>query len=149
MAFVQKTLSITVLTASLCSAQVTLSGRFHGLEGKDLDAASVLIKEGAGDQVCARASIRGDGSFDLQTQHSGSLIARFIAPHHRLLEIALLCEPRTHLIANVALSRDAYVHETATIALSHPSSLVSKFAMLHLRSTSFDLPGTSSAFRPG
>ncbi len=135
MGILRRVFCIMFIVASGGFAQVTVSGKFHGLDAVDLDSARVVIKEGAGDVVYSRGVASGDGSFALTSDHAGALILRFSAPHYRPLDIALLCDTSATMRLNVALSRVSHRHETADIAIAHPSSPESRFALLHLNST--------------
>ena len=127
---------VMLVAFTVCTySQTTITGRFVGMKGANIDSAQVSLCDGTMDTTFCSFPISSDGSFAIVTQRVGTLMARFSCPGYRPLKVALLFDRSTTDTVDVTLSPASKPYGEGNIVFHRPMSTLARFALLHRKSS--------------
>jgi thiol-disulfide isomerase/thioredoxin len=116
-------------------SQTALVVRLNGEDGVHFDSTRVLLEDGTGDTTYGRIPVSGEGVFALVIRAAGDYLLQVSSPGFRPLEVALVVSTPVKDTMEVMLTPVSQPSRESRIAFRDGSSLMAKFALLHMNST--------------
>ena len=125
-------LSAWVVSAS--HSQTTIIGRLVGVDPTVADSVNIALKDGTGETIYSQTHLSRSNTFSLSSRETGGLLLDITCPGFNPAQAAILTIGSTSDTVEVQLSPVSKRHEESRITFLDSTSLVAKFARLHMKS---------------
>jgi thiol-disulfide isomerase/thioredoxin len=98
------------------------------------DSVIIALKDGTGEVIYSQAHLSGCNTFNLSSQEKGGLLLDVACPGFNPAQAAILTIESTSDTVEVQLSPLSKRHEESRITFLDSTSLVARFALLHMKS---------------
>ena len=109
-------------------------GRLVGVDPAIADSVNIAFKDGTGDTVYSQTHLSRMNTFSLSSRETGGLLLDVTCPGFNPAQAAILTIGSTFDTVEVQLNPVSKRHEESRITFLDSTSLVARFAMLHMKS---------------